>query len=107
MQTHWHIYLIMDCCVQAPVRSLMQMAAFVEPHVEAFADLPLNSSDLQQEQVGLCVKTSRPLSLSSWLRLHMQLHDLPSCRQPDMHLCIAAACSSLFSSSNSCLSTCR
>ena len=85
MQTHLHIHLIMACCVQAPVRSLMQMAAFVEPHVEAFADLPLNSSDLQQEQVGLCDKTSRPLSLSSWHRSHMQLHDLPSCRQPDMH----------------------
>ena len=37
------------------MRSLMQMAAFVEPHVEAFADLPLNSSDSQQEQVGFCV----------------------------------------------------
>lgn len=49
------IKFIMACCVQAPVRSLMQMAAFVEPHVEAFAELPINSSDSQQEQVGFCV----------------------------------------------------
>ena len=54
-QTHLLIHLDMACCVQAPVRSLMQMAAFVEPHVEAFADLPLNSSDSQQEQVGFRV----------------------------------------------------